>query len=63
MIRCISCGAEYDDDEIIYTCECGSILEVVTGVDNIPKETFDNRRDNIWKYKEFLPVNAENRIK
>ncbi len=63
MIRCISCGEEYDDDEIIYTCEkCGSILEVETEIKDIPRETFDNRRDNIWKYKEFLPVNAENRV-
>lgn len=63
MIRCISCGEEYDDDEIIYTCKkCGSILEVEVDVENIPRETFNCRRDNIWKYKEFLPVNAENRV-
>lgn len=63
MIRCISCGEEYDDDEIIYTCKkCGSILEVEVDTENIPRKTFDCRRDNIWKYKEFLPVNAENRV-
>lgn len=62
MIRCISCGKEYDDDEIIYNCTCGSILEVETEVEDIPRETFENRRDNIWKYKEFLPVNADNRV-
>lgn len=63
MIRCISCGAEYDDDEIIYTCKkCDSILEVEVNTDNISKDIFENRRDNIWKYKEFLPVNADNRI-
>lgn len=63
MIRCISCGEEYDDDEIIYTCKkCGSILEVEVDVENIPRQTFNCRRDNIWKYKEFLPVNAENRV-
>lgn len=63
MIRCISCGEEYDDNEIIYTCnKCGSILEVETEVEDIPRDTFENRRDNIWKYKEFLPVKAENRV-
>ena len=62
MIRCISCGKEYDDDEIIYNCTCGSILEVETEVEDIPRETFEIRRDNIWKYKEFLPVNADNRV-
>lgn len=63
MIRCISCGEEYEDEKIIYTCEkCGSILEVEINVDNVPRDTFDNRRQNIWKYKEFLPVNSDNRI-
>ena len=41
MIRCISCGKEYDDDEIIYNCTCGSILEVETEVEDIPRETFE----------------------
>ncbi len=63
MIRCISCNEEYDDDEIIYTCsKCGSILEVVTQVEDVPKSTFDGRRQNIWKYREFLPVKYENRV-
>ncbi|MCI5867874.1 MAG: threonine synthase [Methanosphaera sp.] len=62
MMRCISCGKEYDDDEIVYTCECGSILEVEVEPKDIPRETFDCRRDNIWKYKEYLPVNYENRV-
>ena len=31
MIRCVSCGEEYDNDEIIYTCEkCGAVLELVS---------------------------------
>ena len=34
MIRCVSCGEEYDDDEVIYTCEkCGSVLELVNEID------------------------------
>jgi len=63
MIRCISCGEEYEDNEIIYTCKkCDSILEVECNVEGIPRDTFESRRQNIWKYKEFLPVNPENRI-
>ena len=63
MIRCVSCGEEYDDDEIIYNCKkCGSILEVVTEDFDIPRETFDGRRDNLWKYKEFLPVDADKKV-
>ena len=63
MIRCVSCGEEYDDNEIIYTCKkCGSVLEEVTGEVNATKETFEGRKDTLWKYKEFLPVKAENKV-
>jgi len=56
MIKCISCGMEYEDNEIIYTCKkCGSILEVICDVD-ISKEIFKCRRSTMWKYKEFMPV-------
>jgi len=56
MMRCISCGAEYPDDEIIYTCnQCGSILEVVCQPD-VSKDVFRCRKSTMWKYKEFMPV-------
>ena len=56
MIRCVSCGAEYDDDEVIYTCEkCGSVLELVSDID-VSKDIFDGRRDTLWKFKECIPV-------
>lgn len=57
MIRCISCGAEYDLDEIIYTCkECGSILEVEPLRPDVSKDVFECRKSTMWKYKEFMPV-------
>lgn len=56
MMKCISCGAEYSDDEIIYTCsQCGSILEVICQP-NISKDVFQCRKSTMWKYKEFMPV-------
>ena len=56
MIRCVSCGEEYDDDEVIYTCEkCGSVLELVNEID-VSKDVFDGRKDNLWKFKECIPV-------
>ena len=56
MIRCVACGEEYDNDEVIYTCKkCGSVLELVTDV-NVSKDIFEGRKDNLWKFKEFIPV-------
>jgi threonine synthase len=56
MIKCISCGAEYPNQEIIYTCqECGSVLEVLCHP-NVSKDIFHCRKSSMWKYKEFMPV-------
>jgi threonine synthase len=56
MIRCVSCGKEYSNDEIIYTCtDCGAILEVICQPD-VSKEIFSCRKQTMWKYKEFMPV-------
>jgi threonine synthase len=59
MIKCVNCNAKYYDNEVIYNCkECGSVLEVDINVNNlnINKNTFDCRKDTLWKYKEFMPV-------
>lgn len=56
MIKCISCGAEYDLQDIIYTCrECGSVLEVLCSP-HVSKDIFECRKSTMWKYKEFMPV-------
>jgi threonine synthase len=56
MIKCITCGAEYDINEIIYTCrECDSILEVICRPE-VSKDIFNCRKSTMWKYKEFMPV-------
>lgn len=56
VIRCISCGREYDLEEIIYTCrDCGSVLEVECDVE-VSRDVFRGRRQNMWRYREFMPV-------
>ena len=56
MMKCISCGEEYNLAEIIYTChKCGSTLEVVCRP-NVSKDIFNCRKSTMWKYKEFMPV-------
>lgn len=56
MIKCISCGAEYHLNDIIYTCkDCGSILEVICEP-KVSKNIFECRKSTMWKYKEYMPV-------
>ncbi|MGL4669803.1 MAG: threonine synthase [Methanobacteriaceae archaeon] len=62
MIKCVSCGEEYGDSEIIYNCGvCGSVLEIKLDFDSmdLSKNMFDGRKNTLWKYKEFMPVNEE----
>ncbi len=55
-MRCITCGEEYDQNEIIYTCmKCGSTLEVTCAPD-VSRDIFSCRKSTMWKYKEFMPV-------
>ncbi|MDR2966395.1 MAG: threonine synthase [Methanobacteriaceae archaeon] len=56
MIECVYCNERYDDNEIVYNCKkCGSVLEVLIDVD-ISKDVFECRKNTLWKYKEFMPV-------
>jgi threonine synthase len=65
-LECTICGAEYDPDQIIYTCPehegVKGILEVKYDYDVI-HDNFDANLDgNIqseWKYEAFLPVHDE----
>nr|WP_048060721.1 threonine synthase [Methanothermus fervidus] len=62
MMRCVVCGKEYPADEIIYTCnECGSVLEVLMETE-VSKKIFEGRKWNMWRYKEFLPVDESKKV-
>ena len=64
--KCIVCGKEYDIDEIIYTCECGSLLEITydyeTIKETVSKEELRKRRIGVWRYLEYLPVKDPKKI-
>lgn len=59
---CVSCGAEYPADEIIYNCSrCGHLLAVQYPLDEIhvKKVTWAKRPLSVWRYRELLPVTIE----
>lgn len=62
-LRCISCGKEYDSNEIIYVCKnCNSLLEVVIEVPKISLKDMEKREFGVWRYREFIPIEKDYEI-
>ena len=68
VLKCISCGKEYDENEVRYNCNCGDILDVVYDFSGLDpewlKKTFRERRmstknydiSGVWKFRELIPI-------
>jgi len=68
-IECTSCKKNFSKNKILKLCpepECGKVLFPKYDLDQKKsKECIDdlkNREPNMWRYKEFLPVNYEENI-
>ena len=68
-IECTSCKKTFSKDEILKLCPvdgCGKVLfpKYDLNIDKSRKSIDDlkNREPNMWRYKEFLPVNFEENI-
>ncbi len=62
-LKCVNCGKEYAQEEVMYTCpECGikGILDVVYDYEalasKINREYFNNGEYSLWRYFDLLPV-------
>lgn len=56
---CVSCGADYPPDEIIYHCrKCGHLLAVKYDLEDlaVDRAAWQSRPLSVWRYRELLPV-------
>ncbi len=59
-LECIECHRKYPATEIIYTCTCGGLLEVVYDYPNINITKNDLKGAlSVWKYRALLPVERQ----
>ncbi len=59
-LECIECRRKYQLTEIIYTCTCGGLLDVVYDYSNINITAKDLKGPlSVWKYRALLPVERE----
>ena len=64
-LDCPKCGATYESERLIQLCKCGSPLLVRYDLKKIrshfSKDLLLNRKPDLWRYQELLPVkNREN---
>lgn len=60
--KCIQCGAEYQPQEVVYTCpKCDGLLEIVYDWSDlsISRQDFEGVPPSVWKYKALLPVERD----
>ncbi len=59
-LECIECRKKYPETEVIYTCTCGGLLDVVYDYSEINLTKKDLKGPlSVWKYRALLPVSRE----
>ena len=65
-LYCPKCGKTYNVNEVNHLCACGSPLLVAYDLEKakkqFTKETLKDRDQNLWRYREILPVFDDNNI-
>ena len=59
-LECIECHRKYKSTDVIYTCTCGGLLDIVYDYSKISIKKKDLTGPvSVWKYRALLPVAGE----
>jgi threonine synthase len=59
-LECIECHKKYHQTEVIYTCTCGGLLDIVYDYSEIHLTKKDLTGPlSVWKYRALLPISTE----
>ena len=61
VLQCRKCGKEHKDNEKIWCCDCGGLLNIRTAIDFQP-DLINKLDQSIWRYSKFIPVNKDHKI-
>ncbi len=65
-LACPKCNQTYESEAVIQLCGCGSPLLVEYQLEKVKtalsKDMLKNRKPDLWRYRELLPVKDENNI-
>jgi threonine synthase len=62
-LECSRCAARYSSEQVVNLCACGSPLfvryDLQRAASKLNPQTLKSRPQNLWRYREVLPVAAE----
>ncbi len=59
-LECIECHKKYESSDVVYTCTCGGLLDVIYDYSNIHLTRKDLKAPlSVWKYPALIPVEGE----
>ncbi len=59
-LECIDCHKKYSSTDVIYTCHCGGLLDVIYDYSKIHLTKNDLKGPlSVWKYRALIPVKGE----
>jgi threonine synthase len=65
-LRCPSCAAEHDADQVVNLCRCGSPLLARYDLDlvaaSVDRQAIAARPPTLWRYHELLPVRSPDNV-
>jgi len=65
-LECPKCASTYQSEQPIHLCRCGSPLLVRYDLKKVRrgfrKKALNSRKENLWRYRELLPVKKEENV-
>jgi len=65
-IECTKCDKTYSHEEVLFLCSCGAPLFARYDLDKVKsvltKEKIKERPEDLWRYKELLPIIKDKNI-
>ena len=60
-LECIDCGNKYSKSDVVYTCKCGGLLDIIYDYANIniDMEKLKYEPPTVWKYRDLLPITGD----